>query len=883
LCALIDCEGPDTLRHARWIEILGRKSVNRRFFRELERLVHRLARSLGPLPSTSDADELALLYVSRLLFLSFVEAKGWLNLDRAFLANRFADCMVNGGGYHTRVLKPLFFGTLNTHPAKRSLRSREFGRIPFLNGGLFARSSLEARLRQSLFPDEALGELFGDLLARYRFTAREDAATWSEAAIDPEMLGKAFESLMASHYRKTSGAFYTPQLLVREVTSSALSYAVGAEASLDAVAELRVLDPACGSGAFLVHVMEEISTRSAQLGDRRPPHLIRRDVLTRSIFGVDINPVAVWLCQLRLWLSMVIDDPETNPLRVTALPNLDRNIRVGDSLSGGAFGSSAVRVENRRVAVIRGRYARATGSRKRSLSRLLDAMERRCAITASEERLAELAHQRREILTAARSRDLFGSRSIVPRDLSVALRDLRKTRREVQDVLKGLRSGAALPFAFAAHFADTATRGGFDVVLGNPPWIRTHHLDRNSRESLRSQFQVYRSAVWEAGAKAASAGKGFGSQVDAAALFIEQSLKLTRDGGVVALIVPAKLWRSLAGGGARQLLATRSEIMEVHDLTQASQQFDAAVYPSVVVAKRAPTRPLTGCVKIQSAVKHTVRRFVIQRNKLQFDDTPGSPWIAVPAPVRRAFDTLRGSRTVLAESQFGRPLLGVKTGCNSAFIMTRDEARERSIEPPLLRPVLRGDLVGRNRNGFDEVILFTHDEAGPLQRLPPGASMWLSKWRRELELRADLRPSDKWWRLFRTECVRSQGHHVVWADINKSPRVSILSPEDRIVPLNTCYVLATSDHTDARAVAALLSSPVTSAWLGLLAEPVRGGYRRYFGWTIALLPVPDNWKRARSILAPLFGSVSPGDLQAATLEAYDVSIDSIQPLLDWDR
>src|SRR6185436_1128241 len=97
--------------------------------------------------------------------------------------------------YHRRVLLPLFFGTLNTPPAKRASVARRFGRVPFLNGGLFSRSPVEARHTVLTFTDTDLGELFAELLDRYRFTAREDSATWSEAAIDPEMLGKAFESL----------------------------------------------------------------------------------------------------------------------------------------------------------------------------------------------------------------------------------------------------------------------------------------------------------------------------------------------------------------------------------------------------------------------------------------------------------------------------------------------------------------------------------------------------------------------------------------------------------------------------------------------------------------------------------------------------------------
>ncbi|MGI8508654.1 MAG: hypothetical protein ACR2MQ_04960, partial [Gemmatimonadaceae bacterium] len=221
LCALAACTGGpsgDVMRHLRWTDVLGREAVTRRFYRALENSVGELTASLGPHVPTSAAREVALLTTSRLLFLSFVETKGWLNADFGFLANGFADCVAAGGGYHRRVLEPLFFGTLNTRTSARAARARAFGRVPFLNGGLFARSALERQWRRHSFSDEALGAFFGDLLVRYRFTSREGASGWSDAAIDPEILGKAFALLMSADERKKGGVFYTPQALVERLT-----------------------------------------------------------------------------------------------------------------------------------------------------------------------------------------------------------------------------------------------------------------------------------------------------------------------------------------------------------------------------------------------------------------------------------------------------------------------------------------------------------------------------------------------------------------------------------------------------------------------------------------------------------------------------------------
>src|SRR4030095_12508069 len=108
-----------------------------------------------------------LLYASRLLFLSFLEAKEWLDGDLAFLSRRYDECGGDRGGSQRRVLLPLFFGTLNTPVRSRATTARALGRIPFLNGGLFARSALERTHAHLEFRDDELGRFLVELLGRY--------------------------------------------------------------------------------------------------------------------------------------------------------------------------------------------------------------------------------------------------------------------------------------------------------------------------------------------------------------------------------------------------------------------------------------------------------------------------------------------------------------------------------------------------------------------------------------------------------------------------------------------------------------------------------------------------------------------------------------------
>ena len=1001
-CALAAAHSEsDALTHARWLDILGREAVTRRFYRALERLTSSLADSLPHRIPPDDRSELGLLCTSRLLFLSFLEAKGWLDGDRGFLARTFDECAATGGHYHRRVLLPLLHGTLNTRRSARSPAARAFGRIPFLNGGLFARTPVERRHRTALFTDERLGPLFSELLTRYRFTAREDSATWSEAAIDPEMLGKAFESIMAARERKHSGAYFTPQPLVDRVTSAAIAHALGdmgfpdeplqqdgangvvpatrptvaarpekAARSPDTalrtrLARIRILDPACGSGAFLVHALERVADLHARLGDQRDIVEIRRTVLTRTIFGVDRNPFAVWLCELRLWLSMVIESTTADPDAIPPLPNLDHHIRVGDALSGdglaplvtpdGRAGRSPT--SGNVIARLRERYVRATGPRKRTLARELDRAERARATALIDAALASNAAQRCDILAALRSRDLFGARrSAAGTDrrtldtLRIRARDLRRARRTV--------AAGVLPFAFPTHFADAATAGGFDVVIGNPPWVRLHRIPPETRAILRTRFQVFLGDSWHRGASIAHAGAGFASQVDLAALFVERSLELLRTGGTFSLLLPSKLWHSLAGGSLRRLLHQHARVLELEDLGESPHAFDAAVYPSILVASRrgppigtgsahasaratsdsianveaivatetaaTPARAETTGIAAEIAATASDRilatttrasgplRWNIPPHLLPFDDDPASPWLVLPREVRHAFDLFTDAGIPLGESTLGRPRLGVKCGCNAAFLVTvvhdplsaadlgfdapdwvevEAPGRRGRIERACLRPLLRGESLQPwrvTRESRDERILWLHDATGaPVRTLPPLARHWLTPWRRRLLGRSDAAGHGPWWMLFRTDSARHDLPRVVWPDLGRAPRAVVLPAGDETVALNSCYVVRCPTLDDAHALAVLLNGPLAAAWLNAIAEPARGNFHRYLGWTTALLPIPRDWPRARTILAPIGARACDGtgvatpDLLDAALAAYRLEEIDCEPLLTW--
>lgn len=920
-CALCStATSSDSLTHLRWAEILGREAVTVRFFRALRGVIDSLSESLSPGIAGDKSRDVALVYVSRLLFLSFIETKGWLNQDHDFLSNTFIQCMASGGGYHRRVLTPLFFGTLNTPARRRAARAREFGRIPFLNGGLFGRSPSERAVRFE-FPDDALGIVFGDLLTRFRFTGYEHSTDLSDSAIDPEILGRAFESLMHREARKASGAFYTPHRVVQRVADAAIETALQSGESQAAIArhlmegthivsreaadvrarllQLRFIDPACGSGAFLVYLVERISDLLSRCGDSRPRSELRRHVLANSIFGVDINPTAVWLCELRLWLSVVIDADTSDPTRVLPLPNLDRNIRIGDSLTpkrrsrpGTSQCGSVLRT--------RLRYIRSIGARKKLLGRTLERLERRHAMHLLEFDLQAIAAERRDILGAQRSRDLFGNRS--SDEYRLRLDYLRELKRESTRMLVALREGRALPFSFDTHFPDVFADGGFDVVVGNPPWVRIHQVSRLSRNAFKKEFEICRASGWKVGATRANAGSGFSHQLDLSALFIERSLTIAKEGGSVALLVPAKLWRSLAGGSVRALISRTTHIRILEDFSGAKAIFDAATYPSLIAATRrsAISHPAQPQIRAIVHRRQQTLHWSMSPDMLALEQSSGSPWLLVPGEVRAGFDKVASSGIPLSESGFGSPLLGVKTGLNEAFVMKCADVRgdtahlesgDRGValEASLIRRVIKGDsIVQWTIKETNERIVWTHStDGGPLRTLPPLAMEWFRNWRRQLYARTDFRHGKEWWRVFRTESADSSCARVVWSDISRAPRAAVIPPGDNSIPLNTCYVLRCDSEINARALAALLNSPLVASWLSQIAEPAQGGYNRYLGWTMAMVPIPRRWERSKHILADLSVRASRGDIPHGdevfntTLKAYGLNNDDVQDMMAW--
>ena len=810
-------------------DALSGQSAGRRFFQAFSTTLERMAAGLpGPLRG-EDRRSLALLQLTRVLFLYFVQAKGWLAGRDRFLAEEVDRCLTRKRSIHRDLLRPLFFGTLNRPIVERGSLASRFGPIPFLNGGLFEPHPLERSARATI-PTPLWRDAFDQLFERFHFTVSETPG----AGIAPDMLGRVFEGVMAPDLRRASGTFYTPAALVRGMLDTALPAALagrldcgeveagrrladGDPAALAAIGSLTVLDPAVGSGAFLLGALERLS----ELGAGTPAELARRRrrILERNLFGVDLSAAAVRLTELRLWLAVIAGENSGRPEMVRPLPNLDCLIRQGDSLLEPMGGGIRLRAPGRAsagaIAALRRRVIGATGQEKRALLRELRYAEAAALAESLATAECELAQAVTECLDEARGCDLFGERHGLDQALKARLQHCRAELRAVRAARRGVLREREVPwFHYQSHFADVFVADGFDLVVGNPPWLRSEEIPREVRRRLAGRYRWWRK------------GGGYGNRPDLSVAFLERAVELVRPGGAVALLLPAKLATAAYGAAARHGLATTTTLSRVADLTgHPDAAFDATVYPLAVIARKEP--PPTA---------HRVQTRLGQRGGgvAQSRLRSGGPWILQTGGASAALARLTRRHPLLGDQLACH--LGLKTGANALFLNPPDD-----IEPELLRWAVRGRDVRPFRVDACLRLLWTHGHDGrPLRELPPRAAKYLTPQLAALRARADYQ-GERAWVLFRTRAATAT-HRVVWADLGRVlAAVALTGARDRDrVPLNSCYVAATSTAAEAERVAAWLNCSWIRAAALLGAVPAAGGFRRFSAATVGGLPLPAS-------------------------------------------
>ncbi|MEA2237521.1 MAG: hypothetical protein QOC81_2245 [Thermoanaerobaculia bacterium] len=828
---------------------LDRESLTRQFFERFRRAVREVSQTIGaalPRETKDAADGQALLLLSRLLFLYFIQQKGWLNGERRFLVDRVDAAIRSGRGVYETLFKPLFFGCLNTSLRERDADVRKLGKIPYLNGGLFEPSPFEERNPRLALPDELLRRVVEEVFEAFAFSIDESDAAGTH--IDPEMLGKVFESLMASDERLSTGSFYTPRAIVDVLAARAIvawlsDGDTATRDALDAIVRgdsvsrprnartlaqrlqsIAVLDPACGSGAFLLGALRVVERLTLALEPEAPRDL-RRRIVERSLYGVDLKPEAVRLCELRLWLA-IVTQTEAAVDSIEPLPNLDRNILQGNSLLSPTdfLGDNRADVYREWVYALRAqsdlidRYRNAPHRERASVARLIRANDGRLASELVAKAI-DLDEQEQEQLCAPQ-RDLFGRLRTLNLERCRELYERIGSNRKLLDRIEDGEIGF---FSFDVHFAHVMSRGGFDVVVGNPPWVRNSRIEPGVKKMYAERFPLFHGD----GMRGAAAFH----QPDLSIAFVERSLSLAAPGGVVSLLVPAKLLN--AGYAAPLRRASAASIVALDDWSSdAKRHFDADTFPlGMTLARRNGSPP--SCISVTSSGES----FAVSRSALTLQ---GSEWSLLPPEVYAIVARIHAGHAPLADALGRTPVMGVKTGDNGSFFLDVGHVRANTVETidgihvPL-------SAVCRCVRGRD-VKRWKVAEASWMLWPPAGGWPNPPRW---VERFAEARGVEV--ASLQLSYVKPQhvGIKVVWKDLSRGLCAAVLEDAIRLgersiplVPNQTLYSIDMASVDEAHVVAALLNSTIVNVLAIAVAERAKDSHFRYFARTVARLPLP---------------------------------------------
>lgn len=588
-------------------------------------------------------DDFAKKTLGQLVFLYFIQKKGWLGVDKnndwgygdkKFLRNIFEGKYGNYDNFFNDILEHLFYEALASDRGQAAWFDKLNCRIPFLNGGLFEPVNGYEYEKTNLTIDNNLFKEIFDTFDLYNFTVKEDEPLEKEVAIDPEMLGKVFENLLPENIRKGNGAFYTPREIVHymcqeslinylynklnikevpltndereqqlkllktkkekeqlkptheiieeivskediehlikkggssysnktvkeEMPSKIVEYAKLLD---NALAGIKVCDPAIGSGAFPVGMMNEIVRARAALSTyvgqpERSIYNLKRNAIENSIYGVDIDAGAVDIAKLRFWLSLVVDEEDVKNIK--PLPNLDYKIMQGNSLITSYEGIDFDEIVDE--------YRPDTqltinlwGDKSQDLKLELKNKQSEFLKTPYASRKNELKKEIEDIII-----------NIVKAKLEVKAKEGELNLQEMEDKIRNFAQNTENRnfFPWKLFFGDAFEQGGFDVVIGNPPYVDSEEMVR----SMPKEREMY--------ANKFSSAKG---NWDLFIVFCELSLLIGKERSINSFIIPNKILAAKYSEEIRKIFKQKN-IVEIRDYSRINVFKEAAVYPIVYV------------------------------------------------------------------------------------------------------------------------------------------------------------------------------------------------------------------------------------------------------------------------------------------------------------
>ena len=617
--------------------------------------------------------------LSRILFIYFLQKKGWLKWknyeqDTNYIKNlwvKYKEYIQKNkqkkNTFYSIWLSSLFFGAFN----KKSFLidkdlpeeiQESFRIMPFLNGGLFTKNELDElglNPPDSVFewifePDLTENDKKKGFLETFNFTIDESLPVDVEVAIDPEMLGKVYESLIAEEERGISGVFYTPKVEIEMMCRLSLVEYLYNETNVskteiidfvfnphsihnldiekaktirNALNNVKIVDPAVGSASFLVGMMNilvELHSELTKRLERREENLfaLKQKIILENLYGVDVKEWAVMVGELRLWLSLIIETDEkymdiyTKPL----LPNLSFKIRQGDSLveeiggiqialRGNALKSIPPKVKSRIAELIDRKREFFSSQRSANLKEIeeIERLEQDIFIEILESKISKIENRanslQNEIPQLKNRKDVFGNldkkffqiAEEKERQLKELEAEREKYRRTIENLKKKTRKDY---FLWEVDFAEVfAEEGGFDIVIGNPPYVRQELIAPPLENQSYYTVDEWRELKAQYKEKLISSAKAIWKDIkidkksDLYVYFYYHGLSLLREKGIFCFI-NSNSWLDVGYGAGLQefLLKNMKPIYIIDNLKRRS--FKESDVNTVIVLVQRPDKQL---------------------------------------------------------------------------------------------------------------------------------------------------------------------------------------------------------------------------------------------------------------------------------------------------
>lgn len=563
--------------------------------------------------------------LGRLVFLQFLQKKGWMGVpasnakweggDKNYLS-KLVDNYANNNRLLSDVLELLFFKTLN-EKRNGDIADGKLGeniKIPYLNGGLFDKDKIDEL--DIDFPYSYFKDLM-DFFSQYNFTIDENDPDDSEVGIDPEMLGHIFENLLEDN--KDKGAFYTPKEIVQYMCrQSVIQYLKTHEPSelyaepieqlinngvvnpilqskniairfTQLLKEVKVCDPAIGSGAFPMGILYVLYHAIHHLHSHAEPHgnfdstQTKRDIIQNNIFGVDIEQGAVDIARLRFWLALVVDADKSQPL-----PNLDYKITCGNSqIYRYALDMPIADVfeEYNRVGKENARKEKSIWNKftledykrlvvgyteehtdKVGLKAKINDIKNcfKTTLAQGDIRQRQLAEQRVYEYEAI---PLFGKRKAEedPIGYAVAKSKLNKLIEKEHEILNNKKYEKSFEwrFEYPQLLDDKGTFIGFDIIIANPPYIKEGRMSKTF-------FEPYKDSPYYKG------------KMDIWYLFACNGLDLLNPNGVLCFIATNNWTTSFGASKLRDKVIKETRICNIVDFG-AVMMFESASIQTMIM------------------------------------------------------------------------------------------------------------------------------------------------------------------------------------------------------------------------------------------------------------------------------------------------------------